>query len=288
MVMHRRPIAIALAASAFYAGVLVTTAHAEMHYVRVTLVTGQQLTITVDVPPGTPVDQVQIPGLPAPVSSIVDLGSTEGTPTPTRDRAAGHRRRPPTPTPTADADAPTPNSGSTGQDRRPARRRRQAKHDRPTEATRPSTANKADRRREHRVADRQGPGRRTPTRPTPGRTDAAARAGRPDVHARRRPARPRSACRTSSSTSSAIPPFLLPIYQAAGTEYGDPLGGAGRDQRDRDRLRPQPATCPPRARAGWMQFMPALVEDLRRRRQQRRPRRTRTTRSTRSSPPRAT
>src|SRR3954452_578627 len=79
----RRPFAIALAASAFYAGIFVTNAEAEMHYVRVTLVTGQQLTITVDIPPGTPVDQLQIPGLPAPVASIVDLGSTDSTPTPT-------------------------------------------------------------------------------------------------------------------------------------------------------------------------------------------------------------
>src|SRR5690348_5207243 len=75
-----RPVAIALATSAFYAGIFVTNAHAEMHYVRVTLTTGQQLTITVDIPPGTPVEQLQIPGLPAPVQSIVDLGSTESTP----------------------------------------------------------------------------------------------------------------------------------------------------------------------------------------------------------------
>ncbi len=89
----RHPIAIALAASAFYAGVFVTAAHAEMHYVRVTLVTGQQLTITVDVPPGTPVDQIQIPGLPAPIASIVDLGSVESTPSPTATaRADGHHR----------------------------------------------------------------------------------------------------------------------------------------------------------------------------------------------------
>src|SRR3954465_8847623 len=87
--MHtpNRPLAVALAASAFYAGVFVTTAHADEHYVRVTLVTGQQLTITVEVPAGTPVDQLQIPGLPAPVSSIVDLGSTETTPTPTATQA---------------------------------------------------------------------------------------------------------------------------------------------------------------------------------------------------------
>src|SRR3954451_19350407 len=83
----RRPFAIALAASAFYAGIFVTNAKAEMHYVRVTLVTGQQLTITVDIPPGTPGDQLQIPGLPAPVASIVDLGSTDSTPTPTATQA---------------------------------------------------------------------------------------------------------------------------------------------------------------------------------------------------------
>src|ERR1044072_1314168 len=78
-----RPLAVALAASAFYAGVFVTAARADIHYVRVTLATGQQLTITVEVPAGTPVDQIQIPGLPAAVTSIVDLGSTQTTPPPT-------------------------------------------------------------------------------------------------------------------------------------------------------------------------------------------------------------
>src|ERR1700742_164701 len=102
----RRPVAIALAASALYAGVLVAEAHAELHYVRVTLVTGQQLTVTVDIPPGTPVDQVQIPGLPAPISSIVDLGSAEGTPTATPTVSVTLT---PTATPTASSTAtPSP------------------------------------------------------------------------------------------------------------------------------------------------------------------------------------
>src|SRR3954469_12971051 len=107
-----RPLAVALAASAFYAGVFVTAAHAEMHYVRVTLVTGQQLTITVEVPAGTPVDQLQIPGLPAPVSSIVDLGSTETTPTPTATQAPTVTA-PPTETATA-TPTPTPESQKGG------------------------------------------------------------------------------------------------------------------------------------------------------------------------------
>src|SRR3954453_7086673 len=113
-VMQNRPIAIALAASALYSGMLVATAHAETHYVRVTLVTGQQLTVTVDVPPGTPVSQVAIPGLPAPVSSIVDLGAVEGTPSPTAIAPPTVSVEPtatatPAPAPSASA---TPDSGS--------------------------------------------------------------------------------------------------------------------------------------------------------------------------------
>src|SRR3954467_11501189 len=111
----RRPFAIALAASAFYAGIFVTNAEAEMHYVRVTLVTGQQLTITVDIPPGTPVDQLQIPGLPAPVSSIGELGSTASPPHPTATAPPlVDVTVPPTPTATPTATpTPTPKS-STG------------------------------------------------------------------------------------------------------------------------------------------------------------------------------
>src|SRR3954466_2255224 len=106
--MQNRPIAIALAASALYSGVLVATAKADMHYVRVTLITGQQLTVTVDVPDGTPVDQVQIPGLPAPVPSSVDLGSAEGTPTPTATAPVGVSVAPTaTPAPTTAAPSPT-------------------------------------------------------------------------------------------------------------------------------------------------------------------------------------
>src|SRR5829696_6586677 len=109
----RHPIAVALVASAFYAGVFVTAAQADMHYVRVTLVTGQQLTITVDIPAGTPVEQVQIPGLPAPVASIVDLGSVESTPSPTATSAPVTND--PAPTETASGTpAPSSETGKTG------------------------------------------------------------------------------------------------------------------------------------------------------------------------------
>ena len=77
----RKLLTIATASAALYAVVLVASASAALHRVQVTLVTGQTLTLTVDVPPGTPVQQVQIPDLPAPVQEIVDLGPVE-TPTP--------------------------------------------------------------------------------------------------------------------------------------------------------------------------------------------------------------
>src|SRR3954471_9206427 len=79
--MTRRKLRIALITAGLYA-LLTAVASAELHRVEVTLVTGQLMTVTVDVPPGTPVSQIQIPGLPAPVQSITDLGPVE-TPTPT-------------------------------------------------------------------------------------------------------------------------------------------------------------------------------------------------------------
>ena len=203
----RRPLAVALAASAFYAGVFVTAAHAEMHYVRVTLVTGQQLTITVEIPPGTPVDQLQIPGLPAPVSSIVDLGSTETHAHADGDRGAdGHRH--------ADrhADAPTRHA------REPEGRRRQ---DRSTKASDKVDKTKAQGRGDGRRGDQQATGGEANTESLTGKVEEPRRRRRrrrrrrddasADTRARARttrptrspsPAPPRSASRTSSSTAS--------------------------------------------------------------------------------------
>src|ERR671914_2871152 len=106
--MTSRKLLIAIVATALYAVVLVTSASAALHRVQVTLVTGQTLTLTVDVPPGTPVQQVQIPGLPAPVQEIVDLGPV-ATPTPTPTVPAVPDV---TPTPTPEEPTPTPTPGN--------------------------------------------------------------------------------------------------------------------------------------------------------------------------------
>src|SRR3954468_9547331 len=104
--MTRRKLLIALITAGLYA-LLTAVASAELHRVEVTLVTGQVMTVTVDVPPGTPVSQIQIPDLPAPVQSVTDLGPVE-TPTPTPTPAPTPTpTRTPTPTPTRTA-TPTP------------------------------------------------------------------------------------------------------------------------------------------------------------------------------------
>src|SRR5215212_11467265 len=79
--MTLRPVRTALVTTALYAVVLVGTASAEPHTVRVTLVSGEVLTYTVDVSPGATATAAQLPPLPTPVQTIDDLGPVP-TPTP--------------------------------------------------------------------------------------------------------------------------------------------------------------------------------------------------------------
>jgi hypothetical protein len=63
-------------------GATVLPASAVPRTFQVTLVTGQTVVVTVDVPPGTPVDQISFPGVSGPVASV-----TEITPAPEADPA---------------------------------------------------------------------------------------------------------------------------------------------------------------------------------------------------------
>src|SRR5262245_56042708 len=119
--MTRRKLLIALITAGLYA-LLTTTASAELHRLHGTLVTGQTVVVTVDVPAGVAPSQVQIPGLPAPAQSITDLGPVATpTPIPTPQLPAvpnPTQTATPAPTPTANpkpSDTPDhPSSGSNG------------------------------------------------------------------------------------------------------------------------------------------------------------------------------
>jgi hypothetical protein len=256
MVMQNRPIAIALAASALYSGVLVATAQAETHYVRVTLVTGQELTVTVDVPPGTPVSSVAIPGLPAPVSSIVDLGVAQGTPTPTPAAAPTETAAAPTQTATPTETAtPSPNTDSKDSSGGGTKKKDGAgkQGDGGSGSSNAASGVGADANKESLIgkvkeapADAGPQTVRPPAQSDPSYTLAtpgAAKIGVPNFFI----------------DKFRIPPFLLPIYQAAGTQYGvkwELLAAINEIETDYGRN----LSVSSAGALGWMQFMPASWE----------------------------
>jgi hypothetical protein len=254
----RRPLAVALAASVFYAGVFVAAAQAEMHYVRVTLVTGQQLTITVEVPPGTAVDQIQIPGLPAPVASIVDLGSTETTPTPTATTAPTATATPTqsaTASPTATS-TPESQSGGSGKTKDAVGKTRKKVKEKTKEAT-----NKAagDANTESLTGKVEEPAKETADdddAAADGDTQAQAPAQNDPSYTVAEPGAAKIGVPNFFIDRFRIPPFLLPIYQAAGTQYGirwELLAAINEIETDYGRnLKVSSAGA-----QGWMQFMPA-------------------------------
>jgi len=261
----RRPFAIALATSAFYAGIFVTNANAEMHYLRVTLVTGQQITVTADIPAGTPADQIQIPGLPAPISSIVDLGSTESTPSPTATAPPVVTVEPTaTPKPTAQ---PSPGASATpgtkkGSTKSKGGKTRTQTKDQDRDAV-TEEANQATGKANTESLTGKVP---TPT-PTPTATSTPVSDDQAQPPAEDNPtfslAEPGAAKPGVPNffiDKFKIPPFLLPIYQAAGTEYGirwEILAAINEIETNYGRnLNVSTAGA-----EGWMQFMPATWKD---------------------------
>jgi murein DD-endopeptidase MepM/ murein hydrolase activator NlpD len=268
--MIGRKLLTALTATAIYAVVLVTSASAELRNVRVTLVTGQTLTMTVDVPPGTSVQQLQIPGLPAPVQVIEDLGpvaTATPTPTPTVPPLPEvPQEETPTPTPTpgnqeggggGGRDSGGGNRGSDGGvagggggegSTRPqdhvqdaggrAKGNVESAAGRAKDKVRAGVEGSVDRARENEEDQSAAP---TPSDPTFSLAEpGAARVGVPNFFI----------------DKFRIPPFLLPIYQAAGIEYGvrwEVLAAINEIETDYGRnLNVSTAGA-----IGWMQFLPS-------------------------------
>src|SRR5438093_119750 len=78
--MRRKLFFTALMLALFGAGFSLAAlpAIAELRTITITLVGGQQIVTTVDVPPGTPTSQIKLPEITAPIASIKDSGS-QGT-----------------------------------------------------------------------------------------------------------------------------------------------------------------------------------------------------------------
>ncbi|MBI5106786.1 MAG: lytic murein transglycosylase [Solirubrobacterales bacterium] len=272
--MNRRKLLIGLlSAGAFSAGfgAAVFPASAQLRTITVTLATGQQVTVQVDVPPGTPLDQIPIPGVSGPI-----VGISEGSPPPQETQPSGPVPQAPSVTVgPSEQPAPAPGSGggndggsggggqqggSTTQQpsgsadpENPGAGAKQGAQETTGKAVRESgdAAEKAKgkaKEKKDQVDEatdgsriRRPDGIPTPANPTfaealPG----AAPIGVPNFFIEK----------------FRIPPFLLPIYQAAGIEYGvrwEVLAAINEIETDYGRnLNVSSAGA-----VGWMQFMPA-------------------------------
>ena len=297
--MTFRPLLTAVLATAIYAVILVGTASAEQHRVRVTLANGDVVTLTLDVAQGATATLAQLPPLPSPPTSIEDLGPDPGADgRPDAPASAGSDPTPtvpnlPVPTPTGTPANPgtpsTPQNPVTGGGQ-PSRRRAD---DGPGRA---GEGHGEPGGREHRNPQgrgeeegAQGSRARATPRPTPapGRNiDGTPTIDNPTfslVDARRR------ADRRPELLHRQVPDPAVPALDLPGRRHPvrHPLGDPRGDQRDRDRLRPQPEHLLGR-RARLDAVHAGHLEDVRRRRQPGRQEGSRSTRSTRSSPPRAT
>ena len=250
--MRTRRIVTAAAAAAALAGGLGTAsqpASAQPRTLVVTLAGGQTMTVTVDVPPGTPLSQIRIPGVSLPIVGISEPNPpapvqppAQTTPTPTQTTPTQTQ-----PTPTRPGASRPPRAGgdggqSSGNGRKGGRKRRGGSGgggnaDGGSNGGGGSTTSNGPGAPRMR---RDG-GVPTPSNPTfsfaqPG----AAAIGVPNFFIDR----------------FRIPPFLLPIYQAAGIEYGIPwqiLAAINEIETDYGRnLNVSSAGA-----LGWMQFMPA-------------------------------
>src|SRR3954454_1649532 len=207
--MTKRKLAFGLLATALVGagvGASVIPASADQRTLVVTLATGQTVTVTVDVPPGTPLDQIHIPGITTPIVGVSEVSSPSQPGQPPVQVGTG-QQPPPQATPEAPA-AAAPTDKGNQQPQAPqttgkAKRKPHAKVEAVSTAS-GLTARVVRKAKEHAPARMPG-GAPTPQNPTfslalPG----PAPMGVPNFFIEK----------------FRIPPFLLPIYQAAGIEYG--------------------------------------------------------------------
>ena len=187
--------------------------------------------MTLDVPAGTPLDKIQIPGVDTPIVSIADSKAAPA-PAPQDETASPAREQP---------------------RRAPRRARRKQAQGGRREGREVWCRTRSSRRRARsKTRFREADGL-----PTAAEPDVLAGAARP------------GADRRAELLHRQVPDPAVPAADLPGRRHPvrDPLGGPGRDQRDRDRLRPQPQRLL-RRRAGLDAVHARHLEAVRHRRQQ--------------------
>ncbi|MEA2135984.1 MAG: hypothetical protein QOC68_3893, partial [Solirubrobacteraceae bacterium] len=252
--MKRRKGIIALIAATVGLGVAAIPAAAELHSVTVVLITGERIQTTVDVPPGASVGSVTIPGISGTIKQVIDNGpvsvptATPPVPAPTVPGAPALPGKPTsTPTPDGNESPGAPNrtpgganhQGSTG-----------AHAGRPNSSFNAGNLNSKKVVRQLKQAKRKAARKKQAAR-TP---DGAPTTSNPTFSLAMPGAAP-IGVPNFFIDKFRIPPFLLPLYQAAGIEYGvrwEVLAAINEIETDYGRnLNVSSAGA-----LGWMQFMP--------------------------------
>jgi hypothetical protein len=261
--MKVRLLTILFAAGSLVAAVFTAMsipAAAQMQTVPVQLPTGEIVEVTVDVPPGSSIEDVPLPGTPV----APPVPETTPTPPAVPEPPAPKPKKPaPAPAPTPEPEAPAPDAEvapeAPAEETDPVERVRKErkKKKKVRELTGGVQApvldegsdRKRERKRDEHQPDRDGRAELrnpdgTPTPTNPGFIDAlpgpSTATGVPNFILRK----------------FRVPPFLLPIYQAAGIEYGirwEVLAAINEIETDYGRnLNVSSAGA-----VGWMQFMPS-------------------------------
>jgi len=224
-----RKLLIALAISGALVGTFGTSvqlAAADPRTLLLTLADGRQATITVDVPAGTPVEQIPLPADLGPVASVTDVTPPAAPPPPAATTPAPEA-------PAAQPDPAGPRRSDGSEEETPRAREKQSQ---PTTGSKP-------------LAKDEGMADETPasdaTAPAPAADPSLALPGPAPI-----------GVPNFFIDKFRIPPFLLPIYQAAGIEYGvrwEVLAAINEIETDYGRnLNVSTAGA-----MGWMQFIPS-------------------------------
>ncbi len=271
---RRKLLAVLAAAGAIFVALAmgsIPTASADDCTVNVTLVSGQVLVFHVNVPPGTPISAMGLP-ITGPVASE----SEQCTPTSATTPAVAVTTSTTTTTTTPTTSSSTPTSSST--------------------ASKPSTTSTSTSTSpSHKPGSSSSTTRTTSsttTTPTPTGTSqgegASSHGGQQKAHKKKttKPSTPDSKLPTGKGVPAAtnptfslslpgpapigvpnffidsfrIPPFLIPIYQAAGIEYQVPwqvLAGINEIETDYGRN----LSVSSAGAVGWMQFLPSTWKE---------------------------
>jgi len=224
----------------------------------VTLVTGEQLTVTLDVPPGTPASAVSIPGVNGGVASIQDISPKAPAPAPAPATPGETAPESPVPGETApgeaegdatEQDAETEQDGSAGEEDAEG----EGDEGGPGKGKGKTEGRTVDPRRDQPAEQRpRGRDRSSPPQRKPGGAPTRANPS----FSLSQPGPAPIGVPNFFIDKFRIPPFLLPIYQSAGIEYGirwEVLAAINEIETDYGRnLNVSTAGA-----LGWMQFMPA-------------------------------